>query len=143
MSCVGASNVAVACRFAPKRGFTVYWYCCVAGSKPCTKSSVGSANDGAPHPCRLFEPWMSASSPVSGFAMPSEIVARSGTTLIACDTSETRRLSVVYHGPWQLLRPAIVPSCFSRHDFTELGAPVSRLCIPADSAESAATFDGS
>src|SRR5581483_5935513 len=92
-------------------------------------------------PCRLFEPCTSASMPVRGLAMPSDTVARSGI-FIAFETSEMRRLSDVDHGPSQLLRPAIVLSCLSRHSRTDFGAEVRRFCIAAASAGSL-VFDGS
>src|SRR5579875_3348590 len=87
----------------------------------------------------LFEPCTSASRPVSGFARPSDTVARSGI-FTACDTSEMRRLSVVYHGASQLLRPAIVLSCFSRQSFTELGAVARSDFIAAAMFGSVALF---
>src|SRR6476646_10958990 len=103
-----------------------YLYVFVVGSKPRTKSRLGSTNAGAPQPCRLFEPWTSASMPVSGFAMPSEMVARSGS-LSACDTSDTRKLIDVDQGPSQLFFPAIVPSWDLRQSRAELGAVDKRL----------------
>src|SRR4051812_22430026 len=71
--------------------------------------------------------------------MPIEIVARSGI-LSACETSATRKLKLVDHGPSQLLRPAMVPNCLSRHSRTELGAPLSKLESPFRSVESEAAL---
>src|SRR6185437_4073782 len=139
---VGARLTAVAWRFSPNRGLTSYRYRCVVGSNPRTYSSVGSTNDGAPQPWRLFEPCTSASMPVSGLAIPSEIVARSGS-FSACDTSETRKLRLVDQGPSQLLRPAIVLSCDRRQWRTDDGAVLSRFCIAAASVGSVVLLEGS
>ena len=73
--------------------------------------------------------------PVSGFAIPSVIVARSGI-FSACETSDMRRLKAADHGPSQLFRPAIVPNCLFKQSRTELGAVVSRFFIAAANAGS-------
>jgi hypothetical protein len=83
---------------------------------------------------QVVEPCTSASMPWSGFAMPSEIVA--DRQLERCDTSDTRKLIDVDHGPRSCscrrsCRVACRDNCA-----TELGAVDSRTRMAAETAGS-------
>ena len=122
-------------RVEPKRSLTSYVNRCVAGSKPRTKRSDWLGWITCPHPRMSSSPWMSRSSPPSGFCTWNDSVARCGRPIFT-GLKEIDRFADVVHGPVHELRAASRPSCDARQRRASGVALASSDVMPAASVGS-------
>src|SRR5215471_16509485 len=109
------------------------------GSKPRTYSKLGSGETDCPQPLRWPDPLTARSAAPIGLFSENETFARCGIRNFA-RSNESDSDAFELHGPRQLFRVAICPSCFSRHARVPALVFARSWRIPDASAESPAMF---
>ena len=108
----------------PNRRLTSYLYVCDAASNPRTYRSDASGMGYCPQPRVLFDPCSSRSAAARGFDSWNDSDARCGMRTFS-GLNVNDMFAVDVHGPSQLKRPAMCPSCLLRQSRAERDPPRS------------------